>query len=447
VDPARSTYVETVRGCRSHCTFCFYPRSSSVLRTLDVDASAQLVAELKRRGAREVVFLDPTFNHRPGFPELVDALAEVNADRSLSFFAEVRAEGLTAEHAEGLARAGFDRLELGLQSVNVETLKRVRRGGHPDKVAFAADLLHQRGITLLVDLIVGLPGDRPEDVRLGVDYLIAHGLADEAQVFPLSLLPGTAMRTDADRDGITFNPAPPYRVKDTGTMREAEWVQALREAETQMGTRLDEVPRPHLVAESTGAIPDVVHLDLDAEALPAAVPGAPHLALWLEARDLARCSEAVRRAVAQRLERDPYATLDVVLSSATPPPPALIDSVRAQLTAATPSYLSRVLAHRGEDLQRRIVVVLGTGVEATVGWLAEARSRVPVYRDQTVLCALRDAERLGVDLPMARILDPQVTPADWDELARRADGEAVAFADRALERRWQVKVLGFGDVE
>ena len=67
------------------------------------------------RGAREVVFLDPTFNHRPDFESLLDALAAVNADRSLSFFAEVRAEGLTPHLVHKLAAAGFTRVEIGLQ--------------------------------------------------------------------------------------------------------------------------------------------------------------------------------------------------------------------------------------------------------------------------------------------------------------------------------------------
>src|SRR5207248_1723484 len=177
-----------------HCTFCFYPRSSSVLRALEVDEAARLVRGLRERGAREVVFLDPTFNHRPGFVPLLDALAALNRDRALSFFAEVRAEGLTADHATRLRRAGFTKLEIGLQSVNRNTLKRVRRGGSPQLVAQAARMLHDHGIELLVDLIVGLPGDGVDDVLRGIDFLQENGLGGEAQVFPLSLLPGTAMR-------------------------------------------------------------------------------------------------------------------------------------------------------------------------------------------------------------------------------------------------------------
>jgi hypothetical protein len=448
VDPERSTYVETVRGCKSHCTFCFYPRSSNVLRSLDVEASARLVAGLKARGAREVVFLDPTFNHRPGFEPLLDALAGVNADRALSLFAEVRAEGLLPGHATKLARAGFTKLEIGLQSVNHKTLKRVRRGGSPARVAAAAKMLHDVGITLLVDLIVGLPGDTPRDVARGVDFLLENGLGDEAQVFPLSLLPGTAMRADAGRDGVTFDPAPPYRVRRTATMTEDAWRDALLAAEERLGCRLDEMPRPHLVGpEGRPDPPDRFDLDLDnlAAALPAG-PGAQHAALWLRADDLFARRDRADRAVEAQLAVDPYATLDVVLAPRGPFALNLLGLLRDRLNRATPSYLSRVLAHRGEDLQRRLVAVLPEGAWFPPDYLAALRAEVPVYRDQPWRQALTDAERLGDDLPAARVVGPAIDPSAWDELITRADPEAVTFANRRLERAWQRRVLGYEEV-
>jgi hypothetical protein len=450
VDPGRSTYVETVRGCKSHCTFCFYPRSSNVLRSLDVAASAGLVAGLKSRGAREVVFLDPTFNHRPGFEPLLDVLAVVNADRALSFFAEVRAEGLTTNHAAKLARAGFTRLEIGLQSVNSETLKRIRRGGCPARVAEAAKRLHDVRISLLVDLIVGLPGDTPEDVARGVDFLLEHGLGDEAQVFPLSLLPGTALRADAVRSGMTFDPEPPYRVRRTPTMTEDAWRDALFAAEERLGRWLDELPRPHLVGpEDRAGPPDVfvVDLDVDGPAAPLrAEPGAQHAALWLRADDLFARRDRALRAIDARLAVDPYATLDVVLAPRGPFVLNLLDMVRDRLRRATSSYLSRVLAHRGEDLQRRLVVVLPGGTWFPSDYLASLCAEAPVYRDQSWRQALDDAARLGADLPAARVIGPAIDPSAWNELAARADPEAVTFADRRLERAWQRQVLGYDEV-
>ena len=299
VEPQRATYIETVRGCRSHCTYCFYPRSSGVLRVLDVERSAQLVASLRGRGAKEIVFLDPTFNHRPEFEALLDALAAANPDRSVSFFGEVRAEGLTPDHAKRLARAGFTKLEIGLQSVNRETLKRVRRHGSPELVAEAAKMLRAEGIDLLVDLMVGLPGDTPDDVARGVDFLLEHGLSDHAQVFPLSLLPGTAMRASAAADGVIFNEAPPYRVMRTATFDEQALCDALLHAEEQLGRRLDEQPRPHLVREAASPR-DVFTVRLDDPLTLQHVdgPGAQHVALWLEGRDLFAASRVSPRSLA-----------------------------------------------------------------------------------------------------------------------------------------------------
>jgi hypothetical protein len=441
VDPRRSTYVETVRGCRSSCTFCFYPRSSAVLRALDVEQSARLVASVRDAGAKEVVFLDPTFNHRPDFDALLDALIEVNASRGLTFFAEVRPEGLKVEHAKKLGRAGFTQLELGLQSVNPKTLKRVKRGGNPAKVAEAARMLHGEGIELLVDLIVGLPGDTRDDVLRGIDFLYENGLASEAQVFGLFLLPGTEMRATAPADGVLFDPAPPYRVLQTATMSQDELRATLREAERRLGRRLDEVPRPHLVERAAdAAMPDVLHLDADAP-VPPQRPGAQHLALWFEARDPFAAREVMARVIDARLALDPYAMLDVVVVAREEFPLDLLAVLRRALDRGTPSYASRALALRGENLQRRVVVVVPKGAQLEREWLEAASEQVPVYRDLSAKQALAALEEDEGPSTRARIVGP-VTPAQWAALVKAAEVEDVSFADRELEARWLQAALG-----
>src|SRR5205814_1565078 len=119
------------------------------------------------------------------------------------------------------------------------------------------------------------------------------------------------------------------------------------------------------------------------------------------------------------------------------------DCLRARLDSAPSSYASRALAWRGEDLQRRIAVVLRG--EASPGWVDAVRGLVPVFRDQRMAAALRDAERLGGDLPAARITPGAVARDEFRELARRADPEAVCFADRGAEAAWQREILGYGD--
>lgn len=448
VEPSRSTYIETVRGCRSHCTYCFYPRSSNVLRVLDVERSKQLVATLRERGAREIVFLDPTFNHRPELEALLDGLAEVNPDRSVSFFAEVRAEGLTPDHARRLAKAGFTKLELGLQSVNRDTLKRVKRGGSPDKVAEAAKMLREEGIDLLVDLIIGLPGDTADDVARGVDFLLEHGLGEHAQVFALSLLPGTAMRGTALVDGVEYDPAPPYRVRRTATMDTDTLRSALLDAEEKLERRLDELPRPHLVGPAPD-VQDVVWVDVD-DALTvsrAAVPGAQHVALWLEGRDLFSRRDVLMSALEARLSVDPHAMLDVVLKPTLPFPLDLLELIRARLERATPSYASRTLALRGENLQRRPVVVLPQGVSFPPDWTEAVQNEVPLYREQSAREAAQHAEDLGDLLPSARILDASIEASLWRRLVDAADPGSVSFAQRQHEAAWVNGVLKYGDVQ
>ena len=446
VTPKRSTYVETVRGCASSCTYCFYPRSSSSLRSLDVEQSASLLAGLRDRGAREVVFLDPTFNHRQGFQELLDAMIRVNGEGQLSFFAEVRPEGLTEKHAADLAAAGFTKLEIGLQSVNKETLKRVKRFGDPMKVAEAARMLRGQGIDLLVDLIIGLPNDTPGDVAAGVEFLVEHGLGDCAQVFPLCVLPGTAMRASAEEFGLVYDPAPPYRVIRAEGFDETQLIETLLQAEEALDRRLDEYPRLHLISADGTDPEDVLCVDLaasESETVANANFGARHVALWFRGDDLYPGIERIRSELRVQLQREPFGVLDVVLRPKSPFPFDLLEMILEEFDAATPSYLTRVLAHRGENLQRRIGVVLPRDTGFPESWVEALLEEVPVFQEQTLEEAI--TRPLGDDLPAALITDSEIDEDAWALLVRLRDAEGIAFASREFEARWSLEELRYDE--
>ena len=361
-----------------------------MLRALSPAESGDLIRGLAARGAGEVVFLDPTFNHRPELPAFLAAIRDANADKKLRFFAEIRAEGLSEEDADLLAAANFTKLEIGLQSVNQETLTRTKRGGSPAKVAAAAKMLHARGVRLLVDLIIGLPGDTAADVARGVDFLLEHGLGDEAQVFPLAVLPGTAMRADAAKDGLVFDAVPPYRIRRTATMDEDQLRAALFDAEERLEpeARRDAAASPRFARSACPRSPDRFEIDLDrGDPEDLARRGATRCAGTRRSgsgRDLfgaaRRIAEAVVGAHPRRSARAPRRRS----SRRTAPFLSTSSIAFTRILAAAPqSYLSRSQALRGEDAQRRVTIVIPRGAAPPPGWIAAARDAADVFKEMT----------------------------------------------------------------
>jgi len=125
----------------------------------------------------------------------------------------------------------------------------------------------------------------------------------------------------------------------------------------------------------------------------------------------------------------------------------LLDALRAQLARATPGYLSRALAHRGEDAQRRISVVVPLHTQLPRDWLDAIRALVPLFVEQPLAQAARSAHELGLEQPAARIVGPLDDSRALEKLLREADSGSVAFADRAMEARWTRESLGFGDTD
>ncbi|MEN6451649.1 MAG: radical SAM protein, partial [Thermoguttaceae bacterium] len=85
--------LETARGCRFRCRYCYYPKGDRTQRCLSAEQVLSNLAYADAHGAKEVVLLDPTLNQRADFVEFLRLLRRGNPSGRLRFSGELRAEG------------------------------------------------------------------------------------------------------------------------------------------------------------------------------------------------------------------------------------------------------------------------------------------------------------------------------------------------------------------
>ncbi len=312
--------LETTRGCVFKCKFCYYPKSYDKQYYL---ASEHILASLRlarERGAREVFLLDPTLNQRRDFKEFLRLLIQGNLGHTFSYFGELRGEGITEETAALLRQANFTEVEVGLQSIEPETMTLMDRHNNLRAFERGVRAMMNEGIRVKVDLIIGLPGDTVESVRNGLRYIHDRGLASDLQVFNLAVLPGTAFRQEAGQLGLVHQDRPPYYVLRTPTLDRADLFTLMQEAQELFDIEFDALPAPYLdYPVSVDVSPRLWRTDFDQAELPPPPPTeqrAQAFTLWLRGARLASRREEIARHIRVLLADNPFTTLQIVLEPA-----------------------------------------------------------------------------------------------------------------------------------
>ncbi|MCX7008777.1 MAG: radical SAM protein [Kiritimatiellaeota bacterium] len=214
-------YLETGRGCPLHCAYCRYPSLRTRMSFLSATEALARVRVLRRRGAKEIRFIDPTLNANPQFDALLRGLVRLNRRGGLKFFGELQAERLSADQIALLPRAGFTEIEAGVQSRDPLVLRAVHR---PERLAplernIAA--LARAGVRVTIDLMYGLPHQRVGEVRSSLRWAWKQPHA-YVQCLQTLLLPGTELRARRRKLGLCADARPPYGVRATPTMSSAD---------------------------------------------------------------------------------------------------------------------------------------------------------------------------------------------------------------------------------
>jgi len=422
-----SVYLETIRGCSSSCIYCSYRRISPVPRRMGYDEALMLLGELKKQGAAEIIFLDPTFNGRDDLLPLLDGMSSLG----LACWGEMRGELIDGEIALRIRRAGFTAVEIGIQSLTGELSGSIGRSGDPLRAMEGALHLRDAGVEPVMDLILGLPGETPAQSIAGASALKAAGLHSSLQVFILSLLPGTEIRARAAEYGISFMDRPPYYVLSLPDISSSDLLSAREAMADVVGFDLDLQTRPLLFDDWPGT----ERFDLGRPQDLPEPPSFRHGSLVLSSDDFWMHRDELIRHVTRRRNADPFCVLDLVLRPKREFPLDVLDMI---------GELDIPVDHAGraaEFLERqgnlRVSVLLEDYAGFDHDWLWELSSICRVVVD------VREPDDLPEELWKKNISIR--LPGEWgaaDLSGSVPYTDQVFFKSQEMETIWSRDILG-----
>lgn len=212
----RLVYVEASRGCPFQCEFCLSSLDTRV-REFPLAPFLQAIDRLITLGARHIIFVDRTFNLKPGrVREILGCLRE-RWHEGLRFHFEIVPDKLTEDMLEEIADfpPGALHLEVGVQTFHPEVQAAISRRQDIEKTARTLHFLRTRtGALLHADLIVGLPGEDLPSFAKGFDQLLALA-PHEIQVGVLKRLKGTPIARHVPTHQMVFARQAPYEILQT----------------------------------------------------------------------------------------------------------------------------------------------------------------------------------------------------------------------------------------
>lgn len=197
----RSTFTTLLssRGCPYRCIFCSTPRGEYRMRS-----PAGIVDEMEsclEAGAEEIHFIDDTFNARRGrLGEISREILERGLRVKWSF--RGRADTLDREELALAARAGCERMHLGVETGSDQGLAILRKGITTAEVKNGLAWARECGITTVAYFIIGCPHEKTRsDVMQSIDFACRAG-PDFALFNILTVYPHTELHDMAVEKGL-----------------------------------------------------------------------------------------------------------------------------------------------------------------------------------------------------------------------------------------------------
>jgi len=186
-------------GCPYRCIYCDQYKISGALRNPRVDEIRSIIERnlktIPQNERVEVAFFGGTFTLLPTDlqKKYLDAVYPYIKNKKIQGLRmSTHPEAVTEKSMKMFKTRGGRLVELGVQSLDKEVLKKSNRIVGPDAIWKAARIIKKSGLDLGVQVMLGLPGDTLEKAIKTAEKLIELK-PKTARIYPAVVLKGTAL--------------------------------------------------------------------------------------------------------------------------------------------------------------------------------------------------------------------------------------------------------------
>ncbi|MCP5159435.1 MAG: radical SAM protein [Gammaproteobacteria bacterium] len=204
------TSFDAGRGCPFLCSFCTIINvQGRKSRTRSADDVERIVRANLAQGVHNFFITDDNLARNQNWEAIFDRLISLREVEGQRIYIVAQVDTMCHKikgFIEKAARAGVNRVFIGLETINPDSLKQARKG--QNQITEYRALLqawHRHGVLTYAGYILGFPNDTPDSIERDIRIIQRELPIDILEFFILTPLPGSADHKRLYLDGVEMD--------------------------------------------------------------------------------------------------------------------------------------------------------------------------------------------------------------------------------------------------